>query len=213
MDITAFLQLVNDNIHLIVQLFTGIGVIAGGFYTLFKWIIPTVKAIQSHIQMVELVAKEFHPNGGSSMRDALNRLEVGVSDIRDTTVKLVARQWALVTTQRDPIFESDSRGLTERANASLLALAERPMESIIGSGWENIIHVDDRSRIWTEWSEAVVRSRTFESDFRVVGASSGRVYKVHCIATPFSEDSSGPVLGFIGRYTDVKLLKEKSADV
>lgn len=205
-DITPFATWIDA----VVTIVTGLSLIGGSIYSVFKWIIPGLEAIRKSFHQINIIASEFNTNGGSSLRDAINRLETNVSHVRTDALKMEARQWAIIATLRDPIFESDEDGQCVRANPSYLQLVERSIDQVVGNGWENILHVEDRARVWEEWRAAVSRHRTFESSYRIK-TQSGVIYNVNCVAVPyFSPDSEDKPLGYIGRFSSVKKIASKS---
>lgn len=209
MDLSFLAGYIND----IVAIATGVATLLGLWWGFAKWLLPLLRDIHKSFTQLDVIASEFRTNGGSSLRDVANRLEAGlktvsqdIKDVREDALKMEARQWAIIATLKDPIFESNPDGLCVRANPSYLSLVERTMEDVVGNGWENILHPDDRVRVWSEWQDAIERQRTFESSYKIRSAS-GVIYQVLCVAIPYfsSEDTSNPI-GYIGRFEKVKKL-------
>lgn len=151
--------------------------------------------------MVRTILAEFKPNGGSSLRDAVNK-------IQSTVVIVDARQWAIVVGLRDPMWESDATGGCVRVNRALLDLVQRNFDEMTGAGWENIICPDDKIRVWQEWRLAVERKRTFESAYCVVDRA-GERFRVQAIAVPFRAPNN-EVVGYVGRYSHVEPLPKST---
>jgi hypothetical protein len=63
-----------------------IAVIIAGFKRIYK----TAKWVEEINSTMKSVEREFRPNGGSSMRDQLNRLEAGLADNTRRTAALEA---------------------------------------------------------------------------------------------------------------------------
>lgn len=166
------------------------------FFTLVSGIVASaVYWGRKQYLAVERVLAEFQPNGGSSLRDAINKIQ--------STITIVdARQWAIVAGLRDPMWESDADGNCVRTNRALLDLVQRTFDEMAGAGWENIVSVDDRARVWKEWADAVSRKRPFESVYCVVNRA-GTKFRVHASSIPF-HTPDGVVAGFIGRYSSVE---------
>lgn len=178
--------------------------------SIFKIVIPSVKAIHKHITAVEEIAKEFRPNGGTTMKDAVNKLGVDMSnvskdvhDLKEKTLKTAARQWALVATQKDPVFETDADGKHTRFNTTYVNLVERTTEDLIGNGWENTIYRPDADEVMQEWEDAVKKKRAFEMKFRIFARCTSTVYMVECVASPYF-DHEGNMFGYIGRYMNIE---------
>lgn len=177
------------------KILAGLSAIGGVFYTFFKWVRPGFEEIKNSFASIKTIQAELRPNGGSSLRDAVDR-------IHKDTIRMDARQWAIVASLNDPLWESDPQGNCIRANNSLLALAERTMDEFEGNGWENIVAPEDKERVWAEWRAAVERKRVFESMF-TIRSRSGKFFKVTVVCNPYVNSTSDEVLGFIGRYTEV----------
>lgn len=141
------------------------------------------------------------------MKDSINRIEKNIQvlrkDVAEEVFKTGARQWALVATQKDPVWESDANGHVARINAQLSKLVQRGFEEMKGAGWENVIHPSDRERVSAEWDEAIERRRAFESEYKIIANITKDVYKVRALATPYY-DHEGAVIGWIGRYIDTQ---------
>ena len=178
------------------QLLTAISVIAAFAFSIWKWVWPVLRRLGALPAKIDKIHYEVTPNNGSSIKDTLNHLS------REVTA-VAARQWSLVATQVDPVWESNDQGECIRANTALLSLLERTMEQMQANEWENLIHRDDAKWVLAEWSRAVSQRRAFEAVFRVEAYVSKRVFRVTCISTAFKAND-GSVLGYIGRYTNVK---------
>lgn len=190
--------------------------IAAGVFAVFRWILPAIKQVFKVLEDIKKLEHEFRPNGGSSMRDQIDKLVIQSNQAYDAHVHLrnkfdtlensvgaiAARQWALVATQPAPVFETNAKGECIRANTSYLNLVERDFEQIKGYGWELCLHPDDKEMVIEEWSEAVGKDRPFELTFRIRAALTGRNYRVQCMAHPY-HDHNGDVLGYLGRYVSI----------
>lgn len=64
------------------------------------------------------------------------------------------------------IFLTDVEGRCLYTNLNYLRLSGLSGEAVIGSGWTEAIHPDDRERVVTAWDEAARHNRTFESMHR-----------------------------------------------
>lgn len=207
-DITAFGQ----HLDAIGKIVGALLVLLGAIYSLWKWIIPTFKSVKhSFVQMdkigdiADIVLTEFRPNGGSSMRDAVTRIELNVQEVRKDVMRIDARQGALVASLSDPIYEANAQGLFTKVNSAFLQLTGRSTDEVLGNGWELTVHPDDRKRVWEEWQAAVARRRAFESRFRMVDID-GTQYCVRSVAHPYTEPNAIEVFGFLGRLIDIKEL-------
>lgn len=196
----------------------GITALGGLVFTTWKVAIPMFKAFKKHTDTLDSISKEFTSNGGTSMRDVLNKLsedatvmKTDMDELKRTTdnnnkeiIRIGSRQWALVATQKDPVFEADSDGSYLRVNSMFSNLTERSYDEVKGNGWENIIHPEDRHRVVDEWDSAVQKTRAFESSFRIISQHSDKVWQITCVASPYYDDNDGKLIGYIGRYLNVR---------
>lgn len=132
------------------------------------------KKIRSTTDIIEKIYNEFKPNGGSSMRDSINRLE---NDIRN----LNHFKFAILNTDERPIFLTDDKGKYIFANLSYLSLADRELEEVLNSGWMNNVKLNERTIVHNEWNNAINDKRNFELQYTFVNRE-GNEYNVHSIA-------------------------------
>jgi len=138
---------------------------------------------------VEKIADQFKTNGGHSLYDRIEAIR--------------AYQWNFAETLVDrPVWETDENGSCVKANSAYLKLTERTMAELTGSGWENVLHPDDRVKVFEEWSDAIHRKRAYEGTFRL-RSKSGKIYMVRAFASPI-ETSGGRLVAYVGRYDDVQ---------
>jgi PAS domain-containing protein len=151
---------------------------------------------------VNFLVKELKPNGGSSIRDAINRIDRKLSAI-DFSQKT---HWNLDT--KKPIFITDGDGMLVWANTAFLNIVSRPLEDLLGNGWQNSIHQDDRNNVRVEWSSACKESRPFDFVFRVFKYEQNESFYIRCSARG---DSSTGFIGILEIFPDSKISVEKSA--
>lgn len=143
-------------------------------------------------EVVKFVANELRPNGGASVRDSLNRIEL-------RQVLQEQRQKAILSDMSVGVFETDNEGLFIWVNRKYLRMTGRAPSEVSGTGWINTVAERDRERVWEEWTHAVQEAREFESRFLLITPEGGR--KEVCVRTyKMSNDLNEP-LGFIGMVT------------
>lgn len=194
-----------------------IGVIATGGIWVARRVLLSIKKLENIIASqatlaaaVSDVSKQLKPNGGTSIFDVIKTANAmstknneAINDLRDHVSRIRAYQWTFAEALTDkPIFEANENGDCVRVNIAYAKLAERNSPELMGNGWENFVHYEDRARVFEEWMEAVRRKRVFESAYKVQ-TRSGRVYKVKVTATPVFKDD-GVIAAFIGRFDEVK---------
>lgn len=191
-----------DYILTILNVVLAVAAIAGMLFSIFKYVIPAWIRIGNSLKKIDTIDAELRPNGGSSLRDRVDGLVIKVSEVADGLELADARAWAIVSTAKNPTWESNDIGECVRANSAYLELVGRSRDDIAINGWENIIHKDDQMRVWREWNDAVKQRRTFESSYRIINHVSNAVFTVDGKGTPII-NRSGKVCGWIGTYNNV----------
>lgn len=161
--------------------------------SLYKWVWkPCYRAVKSGTVIVENLsafAKEMKPNGGSSMRDAINRIEKSLARSEE-------RQKILVDLVPFGVFQADVEGHMISMNKTFSLWTGRPVDELKGQGWLNMVSPVERSRVYTEWLEAVHQERVFEIDCNYVDGD-GHVFPVSCRADPMKY-LADETLGYLG---------------
>lgn len=129
--------------------------------------------------------REFKPNGGSSIKDSLNRLEVSVSASRQTSLTLASAIGVAY-------FQSDSKGDYRYVSREWQKMAGMFAEDAMGNGWINGIHPDDRVKVVTEWREANNHGKPLRVNCRMATGVT-----VNITANPI-KSSSGTIEGYVG---------------
>lgn len=129
------------------------------------------------------IIAELKPNGGSSLRDAVN-LIIAKQRARDNT------------TEHYGVFETDKNGQCVNANLAYLRLVGRTLEEVTGNGWINCIHPDDRVTVRDQWAESVQDNRDFEMEYKMMHEN-GSVFNVIGRAVVM-KDNAGRAYGYYG---------------
>ena len=175
------------------------GVIFGGLIAFFKKVIQPIwrffKEYNEHKELllksnenIETILKELRPNGGSSLKDQLSRIENSV-DLLDVKVAAVA----LATNVG--YWESDKLGRAVEIGRSLCSILGRSESEIKGSNWVSIMHPQDRESVKEEWDNAVEDSRNFEMTYRFIKPD-GSIQKVKGSSHPILKNNE--LTGFFG---------------
>lgn len=149
-----------------------------------KWGFKTAEIISK----LDKIVAEVSPNGGSSLKDVVNRIEAN-------QIKTEERVRILLLDSADGIWESDKNGLCVWANRTLLNMMDLELNEILGNGWIVAIPEEQRTRVVTEWRRAVNDKREFRLDFPYQ-AKSGKIINVSCKASPMIK--IGKICGWIG---------------
>jgi PAS domain S-box-containing protein len=145
-----------------------------------------------------LLLGEMRPNGGDSMRDAIDR-------IKDRQNDFEAFLNAQLNIGNEAVFRTDPQGHVISNNRRHQHLTGFSMAQVEGDGWVNVIHPDWRTKTHAKWHSAVAEGREFSEDIMYVNPD-GESYMVHVNA--FRErDGEGRIRGYLGVVTP---LAEKS---
>jgi PAS domain S-box-containing protein len=149
-----------------------------------------IKRVALLIDSIENIMCELRPNGGASLRDAINRIEAGL--ILEQNARRAAAMVMSVG-----LWESDGVGNCLWANKKYLEMAGLLPEQARGFGWINGIHIDERNKVLTEWTKALEQKRIFSMLVRFERQRS-IVYAVPAL------NNSGELLGYVGTSTPVE---------
>jgi PAS domain S-box-containing protein len=140
-------------------------------------------------EQVGLVVQELQPNGGASVRDSLNRIEL-------RQVLQEQRQKAILSDMSVGVFETDHDGNYIWVNRKYLRMTGRAPDEVKGSGWINTIAKRDRERVVMAWNKAIAAGREFEEEFTMITPDDDRV-KVQARTYKMDSKPKG-TLGFLG---------------
>lgn len=113
-----------------------------------------------------------------------------------------ARYRALSESAPLGIFECDAQGKTTYCNAALLAIVGRDREQILGAGWIEAIHPEDRSSVLAETKRRFPAGLTSDLEYRVLRPD-GTMRWVRLLASPQQRDEQGNVSSFVGTLEDI----------
>lgn len=162
--------LVRDGLEIVVFLGSLIGAFALGIWKGFR-----------------KIREQLVPNGGSSLRDAVDRIERGL-------YLLDARQISLFDLSLTGIFIADEKGHCVYVSPSWCELTGLMPSQAMGDGWTAGVSKEDRERMFDEWSKATKRGAIFESKYIT---DTGK--KVATRASAIFHPQTKEIVGFIGK--------------
>ena len=77
------------------------------------------------------------------------------------------RYRALVTASAQVVWRANAQGEAILANTSWQEQTGQSKEEMLGHGWRDAIHPDDRDRSWEVWQQAMREGKAFEDELRV----------------------------------------------
>lgn len=184
-------------------LLSAIGSGLGGTIAIIKYgIIPLCKKIKSDycllkkcamnaLSIHDIIDKELNPNGGSSIKDALKRIE-------NRLAFMAGKLRAVLSLENEPVWESDVDGRCIWVNHSYLKMTGFDFNYLRNYGWISIINEIDRSRVREEWTQAIADKRIFSCEY-TINKQDGIKIKVFGNSYPVISDVDGEVTGHVGR--------------
>lgn len=157
------------------------------------------KAVDATMAKVTFLEKELKPNGGSSVRDAINAIKQKVYDNDFLLKKNESKQGILfniIGSKGLAFFEANTNGECLNITPKYCELTNLAEEEILGNNWILAIHPEDRDSVMREWNNCVQLKRVFAMKYRYFNNKTGITTKIYCHATPIKVD--GQPIGFLG---------------
>lgn len=107
-----------------------------------------------HVMMtkINILLAEMAPNGGGSIRDALNRIE-------DRQENLIALNGARLDADHQAIILTNAQGKVIKISRAFQELTGMSIEQMEGDGWINIIYPEDREEVLEQWRQVIEGKR------------------------------------------------------
>ena len=138
---------------------------------------------------LDFIVSQLCPNSGTSIRDAINRLE---KYQRISESKMAQ----YLDTKDAAIFETDEAGLYKWVSKSYEDLVDRPKSELLNWGWTVPIVPEDLESVRNEWALAIQQKNIFETSYRI----RGKVLKCRAIPALFNNE----VVAWTGRLMEDK---------
>lgn len=147
------------------------------------------------VRLYELIEKELQPNGGTSLRDAISRIE-----IRQMLTE--QRYRAILAASEQAYFECDVNGECVWANRQFLRLVGRLFDEVRGNGWVSHVVEDEREETFAAWKQAVEQHRDYTGRFHVMSAD-GEVRRVFAQSICMF-NSANEAIGYVGTVARIE---------
>lgn len=186
------------------EYFTWIAAVTGGVIAIWqagKGLLKITKTMDQVLTNSEYIHRELKPNGGGSLRDAVNRIDQRVDKIDERQQRAELRLAALNMSAPHAIFETNLEGKCVWVNRTFCRWSGRTVAEFMGSGWLNTVHPRHRARVEQAWDSAVEDGNELEMFFCIQDIY-GDTMPVHMVAHPL-RDQSGKVHGRVASITQV----------
>jgi len=150
---------------------------------------------------VDNIANQLITNGGSTLRDAIVRIE-------RRQCREAEKTRLLIEGGQYPCFECDEFGKCIYVNQRYLHLVQRDEKDCLGNNWRHIVWEEDRDDVLNSWDRAIKESRIFEENFHYV-LPDGQTIKVYSKAYPM-HDFNDKTVGWFGIIKEIKENETKS---
>lgn len=182
-------------------LLTIVVTIAGGLLAFHLRIVKPVtrrfKALAAIVPKVELLVAELSPNGGTSIKDKINRIDLAVRviDFRNRSMQELLDEG---------IYEADPSGMCTYANRMASHLFGLTPEEMQGTGWLRALDDDDRLHQWNAWLRATEAGIPYSAEYNIINQITGSVLRVRTRAAAI-KDHAGRTIGYYGSIHPVEV--------
>lgn len=141
------------------------------------------------------IYNEVHTNGGTSLKDSINRIEgrlVGVEQ----------RQYMYLMESPKGIFETDTEGRFTSVNRTYCRMTGKTERELLGMNWINSISGEDRDRVFENWTASVEEKMEFICKYDMID-SDQKYFSVSMVAYPMENPATKQVIGWLGTVSTV----------
>jgi diguanylate cyclase (GGDEF)-like protein/PAS domain S-box-containing protein len=120
-----------------------------------------------------------------------------------------ARFLRLIATIPQQVWTAGPDGSLDFVNQQVIDYFGMSYESMLGTGWVDIVHPDDVHEAILRWTKSLATGADYETDFRLRRADG--VYRWHIARASALVDADGEVIQWVGTSTDITERKEAEA--
>jgi PAS domain S-box-containing protein len=135
---------------------------------------------------------------GGVFNDTAGRLQ----DLYESLQSSEDRLRRVINTIPAHVWSSLPDGSVDFINQRLLDSTGRPIETLLGSGWQTIVHPDDRARYVAQWKSALAAGEPLEIELRVWTAQ--RDYRWLLVRNVPLRDGRGEIVKWYGTGIDIE---------
>lgn len=150
--------------------------------------------LKSVDKKLDELIEQFKPNGGATIKDSLNRIELKQASNENITS-------FLINSLDVPMFKTDSNGLLIWVSKAYSEIYSSNTNDLMDWGWLTCIHNEDVDRVRIKWKHSIEEKRIFDDTYRIIGAT-GKITSVHAKAAPTFFNNK--IAGWIGALEIIK---------
>ena len=125
------------------------------------------------------------------------------------TERLIREQRFLADSIPQQVWTAKPDGNLDSVNQQVLEYFQASRESILGAGWQAVLHPDDLSACLAAWTKSLSTGEPYQIEFRLRGGDGQyRWYLGRAIA---QRDDAGTILKWFGTNTDIDEAKRTQA--
>lgn len=160
---------------------------------LFKNVAELLKKIETISDKTETIEKEITTNGGSSLKDAVNRIDATTFYLEN---KIRFREQA----ENLATFEMDAGARCTSVSTGLCDLLDYSAGDFMGRDWLKIVVQSERDLVLSGWKTANENQIPFDQIHNLVTGKTGKICLARVEAHPFYNRKK-ELAGFLGRIT------------
>jgi PAS domain S-box-containing protein len=184
---------INEYIN-IGEVFGAISAIIAGTITAYNFVLKPIYSHFSRIAKlmmnVDSLVADLKPNGGSSLKDQINRIE-------HRLIRGEMRSRALIRDYDCGIFECDMDGNNIFVNRTYCKMIGVPAPKLLGREWEQFMHPKRKNEYDMLWTDRFENCEEVCIDTAMVTAA-GDVIDVRIKAYPLKDDTQTRCVGYFG---------------
>ena len=147
---------------------------------------------------------------GEALRDpdgAIRRVQGAFQDITDqrtaeeAIVESGRRLRELAEAMPVIVWSADPQGRIDYQSRAMLDFSGRTREALIGEGWMEVVHPEDREATRNAWTESVATGEPYQAEFRI--RRHDGAYRWHVSRAVPYRDRAGTILKWYGSSTEV----------
>ena len=164
--------------------------LAGALYGVYRAVRATVVKIVNISNRLQTISDQLVSNGGSSLRDAINRIE-------HRQIQTEQRERAFLHMHPDMMFELDRHLALRWANGAYLDAFDVDSDCVENYGWYNTISEADRGRVIDQFKNAVTDTRNVTTNAKLIVGMNHENTVNATIAATVMHDSNQKTGGFL----------------
>jgi PAS domain S-box-containing protein len=137
----------------------------------------TAQSLSQALPILKEMAEQFRNNGGSSLRDAIDRIENGIA-LSNQRIRAVCAYMDLA------IFEADTTGAYVFVSKDWSAMTGLGQDEARGDGWVNGVQAEQRDSVMSAWKKSISEKREFALEYPIY-LPNGHGQTIHVVSRAF----------------------------